>query len=284
MDELTVGEAAQRTHWSPRMLRYLERTGLVVPRRTTAGYRLYGLAELNRLNALRELRRPHGVASTSSPSQRASPGPELRAPSTAGSPRRRQRLLDRLGAAQARAAARRLKLTSRRPNGGRTHGDATKGYDVKDLALAAEGERRIIWADRQMPVLRSDPRAVRRRTAARGITHRGVPPRHRPRPRTSCRTLKAGGAESCCAPRTRFRRRTTPRPRSSRISASPVFAIKGEDNDTLLPHIEAAVDHKPQLTMDDGADLDRRAAQRTRASSSPTSSPAWRRRRPASSA
>ncbi len=57
MDELTVGQAAARTGWSPRMLRYLERVGLVVPRRTAKGYRLYGLRELNLLRSLRELRR-----------------------------------------------------------------------------------------------------------------------------------------------------------------------------------------------------------------------------------
>ena len=61
MEELTVGGAAARTSWSPRMLRYLEQHGLVVPRRTPAGYRVYGLAQLNRLRALRELRNTHGV-------------------------------------------------------------------------------------------------------------------------------------------------------------------------------------------------------------------------------
>jgi MerR family copper efflux transcriptional regulator len=55
VDELTVGQAAARTGWSPRMLRYIERSALVVPRRTRAGYRLYGLRELNQLRALREL-------------------------------------------------------------------------------------------------------------------------------------------------------------------------------------------------------------------------------------
>ncbi len=61
MEGLTVGEAAARTHWSPRMLRYLERQGLVVPRRTPAAYRVYGLAELNRLRTLRDLRLGYGV-------------------------------------------------------------------------------------------------------------------------------------------------------------------------------------------------------------------------------
>ncbi len=61
VDEVTVGAAAARTGWSARMLRYLEQAGLVVPRRTRAGYRLYGLRELNQLRSLRELRRQLGV-------------------------------------------------------------------------------------------------------------------------------------------------------------------------------------------------------------------------------
>jgi len=61
MEPLTVAAAAARTGWSARMLRYLEQHGLVVPARTAAGYRLYGLAELNRLSALRELRGRFGV-------------------------------------------------------------------------------------------------------------------------------------------------------------------------------------------------------------------------------
>ena len=60
-DGLKVGEAAARTGWSPRMLRYIERAGLVVPRRTPAGYRLYGLRELNQLRSLGELRRRFGL-------------------------------------------------------------------------------------------------------------------------------------------------------------------------------------------------------------------------------
>jgi MerR family copper efflux transcriptional regulator len=64
VDRLTVGEAAARTGWSPRMLRYLERTGLVVPGRSRSGYRLYGLRELNALRSLRELRRGFGLELT----------------------------------------------------------------------------------------------------------------------------------------------------------------------------------------------------------------------------
>ncbi len=61
MDGLTVGEAAARTGWSARMLRYLERTGLVVPLRASSGYRLYRLRELNQLRSLLELRTRFGL-------------------------------------------------------------------------------------------------------------------------------------------------------------------------------------------------------------------------------
>jgi DNA-binding transcriptional MerR regulator len=61
MEGLTVGEAAARTGWSARMLRYLERMGLVVPPRTGAGYRLYGLRELNQLRSLLRLRSRFGL-------------------------------------------------------------------------------------------------------------------------------------------------------------------------------------------------------------------------------
>jgi MerR family copper efflux transcriptional regulator len=55
MDALTIQEAAQTTGWSPRMLRYIERAGLIEPQRSESGYRLYGPGELQRLRTLREL-------------------------------------------------------------------------------------------------------------------------------------------------------------------------------------------------------------------------------------
>ena len=55
MDALTIHEAAETTGWSARMLRYVERIGLVEPRRSASGYRLYGAEELQRLRTLREL-------------------------------------------------------------------------------------------------------------------------------------------------------------------------------------------------------------------------------------
>ena len=61
MEELTVGEAGKQSGWSPRMLRYIEALGLVVPRRTGGGFRLYGLRQLNQLRSLAELRAAFGV-------------------------------------------------------------------------------------------------------------------------------------------------------------------------------------------------------------------------------
>ena len=61
MDALTIHEAAGTTGWSPRMLRYVERVGLVEPARSASGYRLYGPPELQRLRTLRELLEVHGI-------------------------------------------------------------------------------------------------------------------------------------------------------------------------------------------------------------------------------
>jgi adenosylhomocysteinase len=130
----------------------------------------------------------------------------------------------------------------------------TKRYDVKDLALASEGKRRIEWADRQMPVLaairerfeREQPLAGYRVSACLHVTTETA---------NLMRTLKAGGADVVlCA--------SNPLSTQDDVAAAlvevydiPTYAIKGEDNDTYYSHIEAAVDHKPQLTMDDGADV-----------------------------
>jgi adenosylhomocysteinase len=130
----------------------------------------------------------------------------------------------------------------------------TKRHDVKDLALAAEGVRRIEWADRQMPVLaairerfeQEQPLAGHRVSACLHVTTETA---------NLMRTLTAGGADVVlCA--------SNPLSTQDDVAAAlvdeydvSVFAIKGEDNDTYYSHIEAAVDHKPHLTMDDGADV-----------------------------
>ena len=62
MDGLTIHEAAETTGWSPRMLRYIEREGLIAPRRSGSGYRLYGPEELQRLRTLRELLEEHDMS------------------------------------------------------------------------------------------------------------------------------------------------------------------------------------------------------------------------------
>src|SRR6266699_5067790 len=131
---------------------------------------------------------------------------------------------------------------------------ATQRYDVKDLALADEGRRRIEWADRQMPVLAAirerfeheQPLAGYRISACLHVTTETA---------NLMRTLKDGGADVViCA--------SNPLSTQDDVAAALVeeydiscFAIKGEDNDTYYAHIEAAVDHKPHLTMDDGADV-----------------------------
>src|SRR5437868_4434622 len=131
---------------------------------------------------------------------------------------------------------------------------ATKRYDVKDLALASEGKRRIEWADRQMPVLAAIRERFEREQPLNG--HRIAACLHVTTETANLmRTLKAGGADVVlCA--------SNPLSTQDDVAAAlvdefdvSVFAIKGEDNDTYYQHIEAAVDHKPQLTMDDGADV-----------------------------
>ncbi len=61
-DALTIHEAAETTGWSARMLRYIERAGLVEPQRSASGYRLYGPGELQRLRTLRELLGEHEIS------------------------------------------------------------------------------------------------------------------------------------------------------------------------------------------------------------------------------
>ncbi|MGH2932232.1 MAG: adenosylhomocysteinase [Gaiellaceae bacterium] len=130
----------------------------------------------------------------------------------------------------------------------------TRRYDVKDLALAEEGVRRIEWADQNMPVLAAirdrfeseQPLAGFRISACLHVTTETA---------NLARTLKAGGADVVlCASNPLSTQDETAAALVEEYDVS-VFAIKGEDNDTYYQHIEAAVDHKPQITMDDGADV-----------------------------
>jgi adenosylhomocysteinase len=130
----------------------------------------------------------------------------------------------------------------------------TRRYDVKDLGLADEGVRRIEWADKHMPVLA----AIRERFAhEQPLTGYRIAACLHVTTETAnlARTLKAGGADLVlCASNPLSTQDDVAAALVDRYDVS-VFAIKGEDNDTYYEHIEAAVDHKPHLTMDDGADV-----------------------------
>lgn len=128
-----------------------------------------------------------------------------------------------------------------------------KNYDVKDLSLAQEGKLRIDWAGKEMPVVklirerfgREKPLAGVRVSACLHITTETA---------NLAFALKEGGAEVVlCA--------SNPLSTQDDVAAAlvdfgiPVNAIKGEDNKTYYQHIITALKHKPQITMDDGADL-----------------------------
>ncbi len=127
-------------------------------------------------------------------------------------------------------------------------------YDVADLNLAAEGKLRIEWADRQMAVVQSirerftreKPLAGQRIAACLHVTSETA---------NLMRTLVAGGAEvALCA--------SNPLSTQDAVAASlvkdygiPVFAVHGEDRDSYYSHINAALDTKPTITIDDGCDV-----------------------------
>ena len=127
-------------------------------------------------------------------------------------------------------------------------------YDVKNLDLAEGGRRRIDWAEREMPVLREIMARFEREKPFEGIRMSAC--LHVTTETANLmRTLQAGGADVVL---------TASNPLSTQDDVAaclvshyeiPVFAIKGEDNVTYYKHIAAALDHKPHLTMDDGADL-----------------------------
>jgi adenosylhomocysteinase len=126
--------------------------------------------------------------------------------------------------------------------------------DVKDLSLADAGKRRIEWANQQMPVLqiirkrfiKEQPLKGIRMSACLHVTSETA---------NLAITLRDGGADVVLCG-------SNPLSTQDEVAASlvrdygiPTYAIKGEDNATYYAHISAALDHKPQITMDDGADL-----------------------------
>lgn len=127
-------------------------------------------------------------------------------------------------------------------------------YDIKDPDLAEKGKLRIEWAARSMPVLESIKRRFEREKPLQGIK---IAACLHVTTETAClvKTLKAGGASvRLCA--------SNPLSTQDDVAASlvahdgiSVFAIKGEDRDTYYNHIIRALEEKPHITMDDGADL-----------------------------
>jgi len=131
---------------------------------------------------------------------------------------------------------------------------ATGEYDVLNLELASEGKKRILWADRQMPVLTSIRERFEREKPLAGI--RVAACLHVTTETANlARTLVAGGADlRVCA--------SNPLSTQDDVAASlvadfniPTFAIKGEDRDTYFKHLESVLAFQPQITMDDGCDL-----------------------------
>src|SRR5690349_16639826 len=126
----------------------------------------------------------------------------------------------------------------------------TKNYDIKDLSLAEQGRKRIDWAETEMPVLRlirerfekERPLNGVRLSACLHVTSETA---------NLARTLAAGGADVVlCA--------SNPLSTQDDVAAAlvayeeiPVYAIKGEDNQTYYSHLSAALDHSPHITMDD---------------------------------
>jgi adenosylhomocysteinase len=126
--------------------------------------------------------------------------------------------------------------------------------DVKDISLAPQGKKRIEWADRDMPVLRAVRERFEKEKPFAGKTLAAV--LHVTAETANLvRALKAGGANV-------FLAASNPLSTQDDVAAAlvqeygiPTFAIKGEDKETFFKHIETLIAQKPQLTMDDGADL-----------------------------
>lgn len=127
-------------------------------------------------------------------------------------------------------------------------------HDIKDANLSTGGRYRIEWAELEMPVLRAIKERFEREKPLKGMRVSAC--LHVTTETANLmRTLQSGGADIVlCA--------SNPLSTQDDVAASlvvndeiPVYAIKGEDKETYFKHLEAALNHKPQITMDDGADL-----------------------------
>jgi adenosylhomocysteinase len=131
---------------------------------------------------------------------------------------------------------------------------SAKGYDVKDIELAKQGQDLIDWAAREMPVLllirerfaSGRPLAGKRISACLHVTSETA---------NLMLTLKAGGAEIALCASNPLSTNDAVAAALAQVHGIQTYAIKGEDNQTYYEHIEAALDHEPNFSMDDGADL-----------------------------
>lgn len=127
-------------------------------------------------------------------------------------------------------------------------------YDIKDISLADSGLDRILWADRDMPVLASIRERFEKEKPLKGIRI-GACLHVTTETANLMRTLKAGGAEvTLCASNPLSTQDDTAAALVQHFEI-PVYAIKGENTQTYYEHVDAVIDTLPQITMDDGADV-----------------------------
>lgn len=127
-------------------------------------------------------------------------------------------------------------------------------YDIKDINLAPEGLQRILWADRDMPVLASIRERFEREKPLEGVRI-GACLHVTTETANLMRTLAAGGAEvHLCASNPLSTQDDTAAALVAEYGID-VHAIKGEDTETYYRHVDAIIDSRPQITMDDGADV-----------------------------
>ena len=131
---------------------------------------------------------------------------------------------------------------------------AGKNYDVKSLALAEQGRKRILWASQDMPVLRRVRERFQKERPFQGLRFSAC--LHVTAETANLvQTLKAGGAQVVLCASNPLSTQDDVAASLTRHDRIPTFAIKGEDHKTYYRHLRAALDHAPVITMDDGADL-----------------------------
>jgi adenosylhomocysteinase len=131
---------------------------------------------------------------------------------------------------------------------------STKEFDIKDINLAEQGRWRIEWALQEMPVLRSLMDRFHTERPLDGVKMSGC--LHITTETANlARVLQSAGADLVLTASNPLSTQDDVAAALVSVFEIPVFAIKGEDNNTYYQHLNAALDHRPNLTMDDGADL-----------------------------